>query len=255
MKELRDLQASGVKSEIKVIDNWLTVEECNYLIWAFEYDGSAVLWEEVKKGDKHFPRRLTSWLEDRDTKSAPYLYSIRNRITEEFIHKYYYPLLFPTQTYLDGVVDSAMAGPEQSWWDYYSSILFLNDNFEGGDISFSEEEVSVTPRMGSLLLFPSSEIWETLKITGTSYRMLSKYTDVPAYREDDLDLMKKPFIVQNAPDAFKQKSKGCGSCTDKKMRVKYTDEETGAISYAYKTQEELEIMKRKAPLIVRGIII
>jgi len=255
MKELRDLQASGIESEIKVIDDWLSMEECNYMVWAFEYDGTPVLWEEVKEGDKHFPRKLTSWLQDKETKAAPYIYSIRDRIAEQFVHDYYYPQLFPTHTYLDGIIDSTMSDSRVSWWTYYKSILFLNDNYENGEVRFRDKDIYVTPRMGSLILFPASEEWETALVEGTAYRMMSTYTDVPAYREDDLQFEKQPFIVQNAPKPTKRKSKGCGSCVDKKIKVRVENKETGEISYVYKTKEEWRNMQNKTSRRSNGIII
>jgi len=255
MKELRDLQASGIESEIKVIDDWLTAEECNYLVWAFEYDGTAVMWDDVKTGENHFPRKASSWLQDRETKAAPFIYSIRDRITEQFVNKYYYPQLFATHTYLDGIVDSTMGGTKASWWTYYQSILFLNDNYEDGEIRFTDKEISVTPRMGSLVLFPASERWDTALVQGTAYRLISTYTDVAAYREDDLEFEKQPFIVQNAPKPIKRKSKGCGSCVDKKIKVKIENNQTGEISYVYKTREEWEKMRNKNSKGSKGIII
>ena len=255
MKELRDLQASGIESEIKVIDNWLTLEECNYLVWAFEYDGTAVLWEEVKDGNQHFPRKLTSWLQDSDTRAAPYLYSIRDKITEKVRDTYFYPQLFSTQTYLDGLVDSEMNGAEGSWWTYYKSVLFLNDNYKEGEIIFLDKNISVTPRMGSLLVFPATEKWSTKLVQGVAYRMNSTYTDVPAYIEDDLEFEKKPFIVQNAPEPKKKKSKACGSCTGGKTKVKITNNKTGEVSHVYKTKKEIDTMVGAAKKRQKGIII
>jgi predicted 2-oxoglutarate/Fe(II)-dependent dioxygenase YbiX len=49
----------------------------------------------------------------------------------------------------------------------YSSILYLNNNYSGGDIKFTRHGVSVSPKAGTLLLFPSTDMYlhEVTEIT------------------------------------------------------------------------------------------
>ena len=38
-----------------------------------------------------------------------------------------------------------------------SGVIYLNDDYLGGDIVFPNQNVTIKPKAGSLLLFPSSE--------------------------------------------------------------------------------------------------
>lgn len=39
----------------------------------------------------------------------------------------------------------------------YSIVAYLNDNYEGGELSFSNQNVVIKPQAGSIAIFPSSE--------------------------------------------------------------------------------------------------
>jgi len=39
----------------------------------------------------------------------------------------------------------------------YSMVLYLNDDYEGGELYFENHEIEVKPKAGSLAIFPSSE--------------------------------------------------------------------------------------------------
>lgn len=43
-----------------------------------------------------------------------------------------------------------------------SGILFLNENFEGGEVYFSSQDVTVVPETGMLVLFPSNFLFPHL---------------------------------------------------------------------------------------------
>ena len=206
MNDIREV--SGSTSGVALYDNWITLEEVNHMIWAFEYDGSAVLWGNVKQGDKHFPRKLTMWLDDLSAKSTSYLFHIGDRINEEVKPLTNSPHLFSTDMYIDAVIDCALSSQPSSWWETHNSILFLNDNYEGGEIVFNDLGIEVTPRMGSLLVYPGSYSIETRPIHGTAYRMLSKHTDQPEFRQSDESFTKRPFMFQNEKPQ-KKKKKGC----------------------------------------------
>jgi len=278
MKDIRELQASGVETNLILIDDWISLEECNQMVWAFEYDGEPVLWGDMKRGEKHYPRKITDWLIDLGTRAGPYLFQVRDRIGEELIKEYNYPYLYSADGRLDAVIDSGIDGDSCSWWNYYTSILFLNDNFKGGEIIFDDQDILVTPRMGSLLFFPSSEKWRTELVDGGSYRMIGKYTDVAAQREDDPNHSRKPFGVhmphQTQTDANpnrhlkaeadgappippslptrepkkKKKKKGCSGCVEArkhpgKKLVKIRNTKTGEVKEVWQTPEEMMAMK------------
>jgi predicted 2-oxoglutarate/Fe(II)-dependent dioxygenase YbiX len=63
-----------------------------------------------------------------------------------------------------------------------SSTVYYNENYKGGEIFFSNQNLKIKPTAGSLLLFPSNEIYvhEVLPVTSgiryssTNFWCLSK---------------------------------------------------------------------------------
>jgi hypothetical protein len=49
----------------------------------------------------------------------------------------------------------------------YSFVIYLNDNYEGGEIYFSKQNITLKPKAGSIILFPSKEpyLHGSLKLT------------------------------------------------------------------------------------------
>lgn len=57
-----------------------------------------------------------------------------------------------------------------------SFVLYLNDDYEGGEVSFSRQGVVIKPKCGSLVIFPSTGTHphEALKVTkGTKYAVVT----------------------------------------------------------------------------------
>lgn len=52
----------------------------------------------------------------------------------------------------------------------FSAVLYLNEDYEGGEIFFPELDIKIKPKMGSLVIFPSTHIHSSLEIkSGTKY--------------------------------------------------------------------------------------
>jgi len=214
MKDLREVEASS----IKIIDDWCSIEELQYLIWSFEYDcDDKSLWEEVKQGENHFPRKLSSYLYDKSCRATQYIFSLRDKLIETARDYFEYPTLFAGQSMLEGLIDSSFLDGLKPPAHYYELVLFLNDDFEGGEVVFNDRDIIVTPRAGSLLMFPSKELWTIKEVKGSSYKIRIKLTDKPEHREDDPGYTKIPFSMKQSPTEQKgkvKKSKGCGGCVD-----------------------------------------
>lgn len=41
----------------------------------------------------------------------------------------------------------------------YACVAYVNDNYEGGEVFFSKFKISMKPKAGALLIFPTSEDW------------------------------------------------------------------------------------------------
>jgi predicted 2-oxoglutarate/Fe(II)-dependent dioxygenase YbiX len=75
----------------------------------------------------------------------------------------------------------------------YSSILYLNDDYEGGEIRFTEHGVSVKPKAGTLLIFPSTDMYphEVTEITsGTRYTFALFLSN-----KDMIDMFKRLYNI------------------------------------------------------------
>jgi len=59
----------------------------------------------------------------------------------------------------------------------YSMVLYYNDDYEGGEISFPNQSVRIKPEIGSLIIFPSTEpyIHESLEILSGSKYMTASF--------------------------------------------------------------------------------
>ena len=238
-----------------LIDDWLSLEECNHMIWAHEYDGSAVLWKEMRKNNHHFPRKMSDWLVDSTARAGSYLYMIRDRVTEEVVKHYDLPYMFNADSYTNAVVNSKQPGDVGNWWEHYTAILFLNENYRGGSPMFHKRNLFLRPRMGSLLLFPSSERWELELVQGNAYHVIYKFTDFAAHREDDHAHTKNPFGVKleattttttsNPPPLSPPpppKKKGCSKCVNGKQLIKVTDNKTGKVKDIWRDTKEVGAM-------------
>ena len=52
----------------------------------------------------------------------------------------------------------------------YTSLLYFNDNYEGGELAFPKENISIKPKAGSIIVFPSFFVHEVkLLKNGTRY--------------------------------------------------------------------------------------
>jgi len=65
-------------------------------------------------------------------------------------------------------------GPSTRRW--VSAIIYLNDDYEGGELEFVNFNVKIKPKLGSLLIFPSNYAYSHIAhpvITGTKYAIVT----------------------------------------------------------------------------------
>lgn len=64
---------------------------------------------------------------------------------------------------------------------YISAILYLNDDYDGGELSFPNQGVKIKPSAGSVVIFPSLEpfLHESLKVTNGEKYMCSLFLSRP----------------------------------------------------------------------------
>ena len=69
-----------------------------------------------------------------------------------------------------------------------SVLMYLNDDYEGGNIVFKHSNISLKPEAGSILFFPSNFLYvhEVQEITnGIKYSLPNWYHNVPSHRKYD----------------------------------------------------------------------
>jgi hypothetical protein len=77
----------------------------------------------------------------------------------------------------------------------FTSIIYLNDDYEGGELYFPRFDLTIKPKQGDVLVFPSTYIYEHASLpmkSGTKYSVvvMTDYNDRGglryfAYRQED----------------------------------------------------------------------
>lgn len=70
-----------------------------------------------------------------------------------------------------------------------SAVIYLNDNFEGGELEFVRQGVVIKPQAGDIVLFPSNFVYEHASLevkSGTKYSVvvMTDYNDL--YHKDNI---------------------------------------------------------------------
>ena len=56
-----------------------------------------------------------------------------------------------------------------------SIVIYLNDNYDGGEISFPEKNITIKPKLGSAIIFSSNEMHEVLPVKNGDRYMSPKH--------------------------------------------------------------------------------
>ena len=75
----------------------------------------------------------------------------------------------------------------------YSSIVYLNDDYKGGDIHFTGHNVTISPSAGSLLLFPATSMYphEVKEITLGNRYTFTLFLSNP----DIINMFRRLFLI------------------------------------------------------------
>lgn len=105
--------------------------------------------ETAERGDK-FSQRLHNEIADMiDCSTVSYMY--RHKIYGvPYHHEYYHILKYSQGQKFDAHVDGMPGGAR-----FLSAICYLNNDFEGGELEFPNFDLTIKPKAGSLILFPS----------------------------------------------------------------------------------------------------
>jgi predicted 2-oxoglutarate/Fe(II)-dependent dioxygenase YbiX len=115
---------------------------------------------------KHLHNKMNDLLVDAGTS-----YCLRQGINEHFWQEGYNMLKYSSgeeyKVHYDGATETGR---------HVSAILYLNDEYEGGEIEFPAFKIKIKPQAGMLIMFPSNFAYRHVAhpvISGTKYAMVT----------------------------------------------------------------------------------
>jgi hypothetical protein len=148
----------------KVVDSFLTSDECTYLIdvvskvepWE---NGGSEFWNNRSLNAVNIYKNI-------DKEAGALLYRIRNNIKNAIMDVYeldkeVYPDLTQIVRWFPGMKQSPHAddmtnteGNDSFHHRHFGSIIYLNDSYTGGHTYYPQYNLEVTPKVGSLAIHP-----------------------------------------------------------------------------------------------------
>ena len=152
-------------SKILVSENTLSLKECTFLIDL--YDRYSELSDR-----RDYSRPLLHYytLRDVDSESASWVYGVSLRCKEKIEVDLRTPQLFVESVFLACLLpgDSHIPHADNSRREHgrwlpnhtpqrdYTALVYLNDNFTGGELVFPDRDVVIIPKPGLFVGFPSN---------------------------------------------------------------------------------------------------
>lgn len=161
------------KDDIKIIDNYLSDKECNEII-------NIINCLDKDKKLKFFNANTEVLVAPETEKSNNYLSKITETLKTLFLDN----SIYLAEGFFSFWRTGAWAGLHQDNHEgyenlKYSSIIYLNDNYKGGEIQFPELNFSYKAKKGDGIFFPCTEPEHKHLVTkvtqGTRYTIASWY--------------------------------------------------------------------------------
>jgi len=153
-------------NRILVSENTLRLKECTFLIALYDR------YSELARSRDYNCRPLLDYytLRDVDSESASWVYGITLRCKEKIVVHHSTPELFVESCFVACISsgDSHIAHAdnerrEEGRWvpnhtpqRDYTGLVYLNDDFSGGELVFPDLDTVIVPRPGLLVGFPSN---------------------------------------------------------------------------------------------------
>jgi hypothetical protein len=156
-----------LKEDVVTIPNFLSADECQRIIDFFEdqgkeywmqtcfYDslGMALVSDEdalLRSGLEEIHPDYFRWLPERIKSAVEQAYSREVKLNSAHAQKW--PLGAFARWHSDS---SDLEGNPTAWRDNkFASVLYLNDNYDGGELEFRDHDLTVKLPQGSLIAFP-----------------------------------------------------------------------------------------------------
>ncbi len=160
------LRGKNLVMDLKIIDNFLTNTECDFLIDYFKKSSHKKEW----RGTYLIPLNYQPFNLRLSYICFKYTYRIKKKFK---LKKNYDNIVFwPTSSFKKMHRDGAVKKNNE-----WTSVCYLNDNFEGGETLIEDKKIK--PKKGRLVVFPSKKLYHGVSVV----RKFSRYTYISWWRE------------------------------------------------------------------------
>ena len=200
------LNSTEYKNDIVEFFNVLSEEECNQLINYFNSDesqwqvtcfyGSRVMDPYINLNDSsHITRE---YLDNLRIKFKDIAFNVCKKDLKNLslsAHKW------DIGAYADHHSDNTeLDGTPNAWQDNkFVTIVYLNDNYDGGNLLFKDHNLSISPKQGSVVAFDPGfhNLHGVSEIkTGTRYTMLASFDYTDSIYDRDLLEWRKEYSIE-----------------------------------------------------------
>ena len=156
-------------TQFKVVDDYLTADECDQLVSLFDStsfrDPDLIgSWAQRVKWPK-YPEELRIKIMDQRVELAEKFFEKKLEIDNLNITLWNEGnLMHPHSDY---------GGQNEYPWREYASIIYLNDDYEGGEIYMPEWKMYHAPKKGQLVMFPGGKVIHGVNEVKKSRRLTS----------------------------------------------------------------------------------
>lgn len=179
-----------------VIENYISKDSCKFLIESFSKDLHQTPMENMFAGITAYDTETSNYTEDSNLNIAidfnkSIIISINTLLSNKFnikykLKTYFFNCLTPGAKMgihidNDALVSNDIQDNQHKYKNNLSALLYLNDDYTGGELRFIHSEFDIKPKPGSLIFFEGDaekphKVREVL--SGNRYNIVSFYEPV-----------------------------------------------------------------------------
>jgi predicted 2-oxoglutarate/Fe(II)-dependent dioxygenase YbiX len=181
-------------NNVKVYPNFVPADVCDAAIVFIKENKEKGLFKKANLNCYHYTNNVNDM-------SAKLINTQASRVLVEYLGELPSPLWITDQLFSLYCAGSSLSEHRDTDtlyakvlpYNLYTFVLYFNDDFEGGEIYFSEFDFTVKPEKGTAVMFPGTNLHEVKEITqGERYSFTGGFTDNPK-----VHLFDYPFPSQN----------------------------------------------------------
>jgi hypothetical protein len=169
-------------TEIFKIKNFLDADSCDQLVNWFSSS------ERNNNTDDFFKNRTLAYSNIQDSRIKKFIGGVKYDLTyvvrscfQEAVFPNYTDLVFwPSNSEMESHADNSFPDRTDNGYGYrnITALIYLNDNFRGGETFFSNKNITVSPERGLLIMYPSNLEYShgVRKVLGDRYTLAAWFT-------------------------------------------------------------------------------